>query len=580
MLTPDELLIKTDDLKGMHEHSGHYEYRDRVRSIMNGGSNGIAALLGNDAKNYDTDLPIPNLINSGLEHLAQKLGRMPDIKVDQYAESERAKGKAEKLERIVSSLDGNSKMDMQMPQAARWLPGYGFCVWIIRQKMSPDGIMYPHAELRDPYDCYPGYYGPDQDPKELALIRLVPTAVIKQMYPQAQVMVDESSQFPSGYSKFKYHDGFQRSWDNQLADGVELVEYYNEEGTYVFLPDTKQILDYTPNPLKSGPRFVISKRFSFDRLTGQYDHVLGLMAAMAKINVLSIIAMEDSVFTETNIIGELESGNYKRGRLSVNYLSPGSQVSKPPNNIPYQLFTQIDRIERQLRVGSSYPVSDDAISPNSFVTGRGLQELLSSVDLNVKEYQLSLKTAMEELDYKRLEMDEALNGQTKKPMAGYLKGTAFAEQYTPATDIKGMYKTRRIYGVMAGFDEPTKIVSGLQLLQAGIIDKETLQENMDGLDNVQKINDRILKDEAERTLFETLKVQASQGDEKATMALVQIYKNPNSMQKILDKFYTAEEPEIPEPEAALLGQGVGGGEVPVPQGPAPDIRSLLLGGGQ
>ena len=281
MLTPDELLIKTDDLKGMHEHSGHYEYRDRVRSIMNGGSNGIAALLGNDAKNYDTDLPIPNLINSGLEHLAQKLGRMPDIKVDSYADSERAKGKAEKLERIVSSLDKNSKMDMQMPQAARWLPGYGFCVWIIRQKMSPDGIMYPHAELRDPYDCYPGYYGPDQDPKELALIRLVPTAVIKQMYPQAQVMVDESSQFPSGYSKFKYHDGFQRSWDNQLADGVELVEYYNEEGTYVFLPDTKQILDYTPNPLKSGPRFVISKRFSFDRLTGQYDHVLGLMAAMA-----------------------------------------------------------------------------------------------------------------------------------------------------------------------------------------------------------------------------------------------------------------------------------------------------------
>ena len=580
MLTPDELLIKTDDLKGMHEHSGHYEYRDRVRSIMNGGSNGIAALLGNDAKNYDTDLPIPNLINSGLEHLAQKLGRMPDIKVDSYADSERAKGKAEKLERIVSSLDKNSKMDMQMPQAARWLPGYGFCVWIIRQKMSPDGIMYPHAELRDPYDCYPGYYGPDQDPKELALIRLVPTAVIKQMYPQAQVMVDESSQFPSGYSKFKYHDGFQRSWDNQLADGVELVEYYNEEGTYVFLPDTKQILDYTPNPLKSGPRFVISKRFSFDRLTGQYDHVLGLMAAMAKINVLSIIAMEDSVFTETNIIGELESGNYKRGRLSVNYLSPGSQVSKPPNNIPYQLFTQIDRIERQLRVGSSYPVSDDAISPNSFVTGRGLQELLSSVDLNVKEYQLSLKTAMEELDYKRLEMDEALNGQTKKPMAGYLNGTAYAEQYTPATDVNGMYKTRRIYGVMAGFDEPTKIVSGLQLLQAGIIDKETLQENMDGLDNVQKINDRILKDEAERTLFETLKIQASQGDEKATMALVQIYKNPNSMQKILDKFYTAEDPEIPEPEAALLGQDLGGGELAVPQGPAPDIRSLLLGGGQ
>ena len=171
-----------------------------------------------------------------------------------------------------------------------------------------------------------------------------------------------------------------------------------------------------------------------------------------------------------------------------------------------------------------------------------------------------------------------LNGNKKKPLAGYLKGTAYAEQYTPSADIQGMYNTRRVYGVMAGFDEPTKIVSGLQLLQAGIIDKETLQENMDGLDNIQKINDRILKDEAERTLFETLKVQASQGDPKATMALVQIYKNPNSMQSILDKFYTAEQPEVPEGEAALLEQMMGGGQVP--QGPAPDIRSLLLGGVQ
>tara|TARA_R100000781_G_scaffold87029_4_gene53554 strand:- start:1122 stop:2873 length:1752 start_codon:yes stop_codon:yes gene_type:complete len=577
--TADELLIKTDDLKGMHEHSGHYEFRDRIRSIMNGGTGGISALLGQEAKNYNSDLPIPNLINSGLEHLAQKLGRMPDIKVDAYSESDRAKDKANKLERIVTSYDSSAKMNMQMPQAARWLPGYGFAVWILRQKKGPDGNMYPHAELRDPYDCFPGYYGPDQDPKEMALMRLVPNAVIKQMYPAAKVIVDEGGQFPSGYSKFKYTDAYQRSWDNQLADGTELVEYYNEEGTYVFLPDTKQILDFTPNPLKSGPRFVISKRFSFDRLSGQYDHVLGLMAAMAKINVLSIIAMEDSVFTETNIVGELESGNYKRGRFAVNYLTPGSQVSKPPNNIPYQLFQQIDRIERQLRVGSSYPVSDDAISPNSFVTGRGLQELLSSVDLNVKEYQLSLKTALEELDYKRLEMDESLNGNKKKPIAGYLNGTAYAEQYTPSVDIKKMYKTRRVYGVMAGFDEPTKIVSGLQLLQAGIIDKETLQENMDGLENVQKINDRILKDEAERTLFETLKVQASQGDPKATMALVQIYKDPNAMQSVLDKFYTASDPEVPSEEEALLEMmGAGGGQVPQP-GPTPDIRSLLLGGG-
>ena len=47
--------------------------------------------------------------------------------------------------------------------------------------------------------------------------------------------------------------------------------------------------------------------------------------------------------------------------------------------------------------------------------------------------------------------------------------------------------------------------------------------------------------------------------------------------QILDKFYTAEEPEVPEGEAAMLEQMMGGGQA-IPQGPAPDIRSLLLGG--
>ena len=582
-LNASQLAHKVDDLRGLHEHTGHWDYRTRIRKIINGGSQGVSALLGSNSENYNEDLPIPNMIESGLEHLAQKLGRVPDLKVDPYnnKDSERAKLKSEKIERIVHSFDKKSRIEMQMPQAARWLPGYGFCVWIIRNKQDQFGNMYPHAELRDPYDCFPGYYGPDQTPTELALVRIVPSGLIKKLYPNANIEYEQgTNNYGGGWQQGLYKDALSRSWENDTADGEELIEYYDEEGTYVYLPSTSQILDFTPNPLKTGPRFVIAKRFSFDRLQGQYDHVLGLMSAMAKINVLSIIAMEDAVFTETNIVGEIESGNYKRGRFAINYLSPGSQVVKPTNNLPYQMFQQIDRLERQLRLGASYPVTDDAQSPNYFVTGRGLQELMSSVDLNVREYQLSLKTALEEIDQKRLEMDEILNKDKKKPLSGFANGAAFSEQYVPSTDIAGQYDTRRVYGVMAGFDEPTKIVSGLQLLQAGIIDRETLQENMDGLENLQKINNRITKDEAEDVLFETLKVQATQGDPKATMALVQIRKNPSNMSSILDKFYTAEE-ETPEDEQAILDQLTQAQQgPPVPQGPTPDIRSLLLQGGQ
>ena len=75
-------------------------------------------------------------------------------------------------------------------------------------------------------------------------------------------------------------------------------------------------------------------------------------------------------------------------------------------------------------------------------------------------------------------------------------------------------------------------------------------------------------------MFDTLLAQAQQGDAKATMAVVQIRKNPDNMQNILDKFFTAEEPEIPTAEQELLG-----GATQPPLGPPPGIAQLLQGMG-
>ena len=373
-----------------------------------------------------------------------------------------------------------------------------------------------------------------------------------------------------------YTDQYNGSWANSNGDGDLLAEYYNLEGTYIFHMTSATILDFIPNPLDSGPAFVIGKKFAFDRLQGQYDQIIGLMASMAKINVMSIIAMEDAVFTETNISGEIESGQYRKGRFAVNYLAPGTQVSKPASNVPYQIFQQIDRIERQLRVGGSYPTTDDSQSPLSFATGRGLEELGASMSLMIREYHTVMADAIEMIDSKRLEWDAKMYGGSTKSLSGYMDNTFYSETYDPAKDISS-YKTRRVYGAMAGYDEPQKIVTGLQLLQAGIIDRQTLQENLDGLDNLVRVNDRITKEKADSVLFDTLLAQAQQGDPKATMAVVQIRKNPDDMQNILDKFFTAEEPEIPQPEQELLGQGLPEGGALPPQGPPPGIAQVLQG---
>ncbi len=576
-MTPEEIQYAVTNLH--FDNQSAYSTRGRIRAIMNGGPDGILALLGDQLKGFeDYQIPVPNLMMSGLEHLSQKIGRIPNLKVDvpNNKDSDRARAKADKIARIVTSYDDTQKLDLQMPQVGRWLPGYGFAVWVIREKKGPDGTPYPCAELRDPYNCFPGYFGADQQPKEMAIIRRVPKQALAKVYPKFadQIMkkdVVNTLGIGSAYAS-AYTDSYNGSWANSNGEGDLIAEYYNEEGTYVFHMTSATILDFIPNPLDSGPAFVVAKKFAFDRLQGQYDQIIGLMASMAKINVMSIIAMEDAVFTETNISGEIESGQYRKGRFAVNYLAPGTQVSKPASNVPYQIFQQIDRIERQLRVGGSYPVSDDSQSPLSFATGRGLEELGASMSLMIREYHTVMADAIEMIDAKRLEWDEKMYGGSTKELSGYYSNQFFSEKYDPNRDIQGAYKTRRVYGAMAGYDEPQKIVTGLQLLQAGIIDTQTLQENLDGLDNLANVNSRITKEKADKVLFDTLLAQAQQGDTKATMAVVQIRKNPDNMQGILDKFFTAEEPEIPVAEQELLG-----GETLPPQGPPPGIAQLLQG---
>ena len=578
-LSSEQLAQKVDYLRAINQE-GMMD-RSRIRDIMNGGEAAVKALLGDKMKVEYNQLPAPNLFLTALERFAQKLGRAPDLKVDLIndKDSERAKKKSEKLERIVTSYDKFNKLDRQLPQAARWLPGYGFVVWTIKHRRDRDGNPYPYAELEDSFNCYPGNFGNDQSPNELAIIRRVPHGILAEQYPEAKQYIyaqNETAQ-ESAYSILIETTERQGSWANSTGQGKVVVEFRDKEGTYVFLPENNKIIDFMPNMLKSGPCFVVAKRYSFDQMQSQFQHITGRMANMAKINILGTIAMEDAVFTETNITGEIESGKYRKGRGAVNYFAPGSSVSKPVNNLPYQLFQQVDRLERHLRLGAAYPVSDDGQSPNAFVTGRGLEELGQSASLHVREYQSVLKEAIEELDAKRLEYDESLFAEIRKPIAGMHNGTAFKETYTPSSDISEMYDTRRVYGVMAGFDEPQKIITGLQLKQQGIIDTQTLQENMDGLDNISKIQSRINAEKAETVLFESLMAQAAQGNPKATMAAIEIRKNPQNMTEVLDKFYTPEGEEPSPEEESLIGEEPQLlGQPQVPQG-EPDIASVLAG---
>ena len=561
----DQVIYRTQHLMDLHQ--GQSVQRLRLRSLLDGGVAGVRMLLGDAMATLEDVMPVPPLLHTAVRRLGQKIGNgVPDLKVDPYGytDSEAAKSGAEKRERIVDSYDQGGRLELQLPQVGRWLPGYGFVVWIIKDGKDEDGSDFPYAQLRDPYDCYPGPWTVDQQPTELAIARIVSATEIMNQYPEhaAKLKASLGNQIPKMPGGAVMLTGTKGpSWANPSGDGVLFIEYFYQDGTYIVLPEHRLLLDFIPNPIAPHNRFVIAKRFAFNQLNGHYDHLIGLIGQMTRITILEYLNLEDSVFTETNVMGEsLEGNKYRKGRHAVNRFAQGTRVEKPINNLPYQLFQGVDRIERHFRGGASYPVTDDGSSPLSFATGRGLGDLRTDIDGEVKEYQTSLRWAIQDLDRKRLMWDELRNGKNSRPLVGFRNGVTFSEKYTPSRDISGRYRTRRVYGVMAGWDDATKIVTGIQMLQAEAIDIETFQENLDGLENITRVNERIRSRKAEEALFVFLQSEASPEQAqldpiamaKARLALHKIRQNPEQFDAILEEYYSPSGAEIPEEEQQFL----------------------------
>ena len=55
----------------------------RIKAILNGGPDGMKALLGDKMESADADLlPAPNMLQSGIDRLAQKISGIPQVRVD------------------------------------------------------------------------------------------------------------------------------------------------------------------------------------------------------------------------------------------------------------------------------------------------------------------------------------------------------------------------------------------------------------------------------------------------------------------------------------------------------------------
>ena len=99
-----------------------------------------------------------------------------------------------------------------------------------------------------------------------------------------------------------------------------------------------------------------------------------------------------------------------------------------------------------------------------------------------------------------------------------------------------------------------------------------MQQEMDGLENITQINERITKQKSEDIMDQMLIQASQQGDRSAMMAIVEIYNNPKNKGAILEKYFTAQGEEPSPEEQALLQQSL-----QQQQAGPPNLQAILGG---
>ncbi len=557
MKTPEQVADRCAQL--LYLNRSQRDQRTVIRQILNGGPESARLLVGDDAGDY---LPVANWVLSGIDRLAQKTQQPPNVKVEPSGAKDggtRERKYAETREDAIVSFDRWSKLPLMLPQMVRWMAGYGFASVTITQGESPDGQVFPDMRLRDTYGAFPAPWGDNQQPEDIVYLRRVPESWLREHYPH---LGEHSSTRPyqTGPGGAVILGRDTGGWENQTRSGVLIYEYHDNDGIHMMLGDSKNRFDMLEVPCKS---FRVAKRFAFDELVGQYDHTLGLMQQVARLNLLAFISVTDSVFSETNIYGDLTSGDYERGRFATNHFSAGTRVERPTDRNVFQAFNQIDRLEGQLRETANYPVSDDGQAATAWVTGQGQRELGASGDNLVREYQTVIADLLQETDFIRLKLDEDWWPDEKRTtVTGY--------DYIPSKHTKGNYVTRRVYGAMAGLDSSSKTIGLLNLNQAGLLDRVSAMENLDGIDNVQLVLDRQRQDEVRDMVKNQLIPAMLQGqpiDERATRLLVaQLPKGEE--RDLYEQILFPEEDDIAQPPPVE--------EAPAPMAnPGDDVTTVL-----
>jgi len=485
--------------------------------------------LARDANNGDLYIPLPeldrnelpaviNFVSTGIDQMGRRIGGLvPDVFYPPLREGiAKSMELARTRRRANMSWWRTNDMQSKLPRRARHLVGYGESPVMLRPSYK-QGIA--KWEVRNPLTAYPCATGDPDDitPPDCIFTFQRSYAWLVKNYPEQAAALNTGV----GYG--------QRCDPAERFDCVEYVD----AGCFVLAVLGKNVNPITmwSNSSTPGAPFVelerlpnragmctavVPQRITLDKLSGQFDGMIGMQMTAAKLTALEIIAVERGIFPETYLVSRPnETARFLAGPFdgrsgNVNIIAGGDIKSETPNP-SFATTNTIDRIENAARATGGIAAEMFGESPTNVRTGkRGEAVMGAIVDGAVAEAQLTLAKSMEAENRIAVAIAKNYFGNQRKSfyLPGAGKDTGFVD-YVPnqvfETDVNVVSYP------LAGVDVNGLMVGIGQRIASGVMSAQTGAE-IDPMVNDPELERRRITAEAlDRAMLQGVEAQAQNG---------------------------------------------------------------------
>ena len=522
---------------------------------------------------------VANLIDVVARDVAEQVGVLPTITAaGDSSLDDNQRTKADKRTKICNYYVAASRLGTELLRGADQLSTYGFVVLRVEPNFKDKR---PHIHVENSMGAY---Y--DQD-------RFGNVNTYARVYKRKAG--DVAAQFPELADAILAKNSFTRSGDENSL--ISVVRWMDKKQTVMFILDRGGlVLAQTPNKLGEVP-VAIAQRPSLDGETrGQFDDVLPVYAAKARLALLTMQAVQKSV--EAPLALPTDVTQLSVGPDAVIRSNSPEKIRRVNLDVPQFAFAENNVLADEMKLGTRFPQARAGQSEGSVVTGQGVKALMAGYDSQIKIYQSILGEAIGQAISFALAIDEIYFPELQREVSATANGVPYKLKYKPSVDIKGNYGVTVEYGLMAGLDPNRALVWGLQARGDKLISRGMLRRNLpisiNAGEEERAIDIEELRDSMKSSisgLANAIPQMVMQGQDpmKIVTAMASVIDSRKSGIPLEDAVAKAFKPEEPKPEPTAPGmpaeapeepmpaeQGMGGPMPEMPQG-RPAMQELLAG---